>query len=419
MSDEVEPLDVDVLVVGHGMAGLMSASLLASRGYEVAAVGKGMTATSLSTGCLTTYRNNGDPLNTSTVDTGHLSNSVYPYSLSGGDSGALERELTRINEFFVPRMEDQGLHFEGSWEERHSLINQIGTVYQCSLGPNFSLAGNAKGLQEERVALLGLMGYQVFDPDLASRTINELFEGAGVRPYWMQLSAIGSRNHFGASEVARLPSEELIAEMIEGVSDLSEDRVGVPPLFGLKDFNPSMSKIEEETGRKVFEVITPLSLPGKRLQEGMENMARKEGVVIYKGWEATECEIEDGEVVGVTIKNPTRSRKTELSGLVLASGDVITRGKAGGRQDGGLNAFHYGTGHQDTGTDPVAMLWSKVNEGVLVDERLHPMVDERTSVQNAVATGGVLPGFSFAGGVGLSGSMYTSLKAAEWIEEDI
>ncbi len=420
MKGEIEPVDVDFMVIGHGMAGLMSASILASRGYDVAVVGKGATSTSLSTGCITVHKKRQHPLSASSIDLQRLSDSVYPYSLSGGDAQLLRKELSRLEDFFFPRIRKQRFDIGGAWNKGQLLTNNIGTVYHCSMGPSFTLEGGVQRLRDGPTALLGLLGYQVFDPDLASRTLTDLLEDIRVHPYWMRVSELGSRNHFGSSEVERISSEVLLSEIVEGVSDLSEDRVGLPPLFGLKDYAHSMSRIEQETGKEVFEVVTPLSIPGRRLQEALENMAREEGVRLFTGWAATECEIRDQEVEVLTIEDSTRLRRIRLSGLVMAAGDSTTRNKVFTDVSGPLGVFRYQPvqGHWE-GSEPAGLLHEKVRAGVQVDERLHLMVDSHRHARNAVAAGGILPDFSFAGGVGLGGVMYSALKAAESIQEAV
>lgn len=408
-------LDFDCLVVGHGAAGLLCASRLASRGVKVAVVGTGETSTSLSTGCISVV----DQIDGDLIDPNVLS-SLFPYSLTGDDHDEVIITLEDLYSFLIPDLEKQGLPMRGNPLSIRRMLTSLGTPYQCSIPQMYTLRGRLEHLSEKETSLLGIMGHRDSDPDLASRMVKSTLD-MEIHPFWTKPSSLEGRTDLTVSEVARLANrKDLMDELAGALSETEGELVGIPPVFDLSGYQEGMSFLERSSGKEVFELVTPFSLPGRRLQAAMESMARSKGCTMLLGWRAVDVEIFNGEVTGAVLSSGSREARVDLSSMVLATGDSVGGGLTLKDQSMleplmGASCTLMG---EDLRTLQAEDMVKLSNAGVEVDSVLRPRCSGEI-IANAAAAGSVISGFSYPSGGGLGAAMLTSWLAAQTIMEVI
>jgi glycerol-3-phosphate dehydrogenase subunit B len=413
---------VDFLIVGHGAAGLLCGSLISSRGRNVAVVGRATTATALSTSCFTLFRPPGIVPGPSRTEFGMLSRKVIPFnSFDDLSAEGLKGTLSDILAFILPRLKSQGLPMSGDFDHSYSVLSNIGTPYCCSVSPGFVESGRLDRNPGGRVALLGILGMRDFDPDLAVSTLESAIGRRNVRAYWSQIPEVKERYDMSPWEVAalseRLPLEERISDVVK---ELDEDSVGVPPLFALPQYARKMEFLGRETGKTVFEVATPMSLPGQRLQDAFENVAAHEGCKLLKGLTAVEIGFSRNHASFVTIRSRSREQRITFSRLIFATGDLVGGGLVvdDDRAKETVSSLQIETrGSTGVYPPPDPSLGSQalrevMHSGVKADSLLRLSTKQGETLDNVFGAGSLLSGFAFPTGVGLGGVMLTSWMAA-------
>ena len=413
---------MDFLVVGHGAAGLLCGSLISSRGRSVAIVGRTTTATALSTGCFTLFRPPGIVPGPSRTDFDMLSRTVAPFnSLFERSPENLAGSLSEILSFIIPRLRSQGLPMSGDFNHSYSVLSNTGTPYSCSVSPSYVEKGRLDWNASGTVALLGILGLRDFDPDLAVSTLESAMGRRNVRAYWTQIPEVKERHDMSSSDVAalneRAPLEEGIADILK---ELGEESVGLPPLFSLPQFIRKMECLERQTGKRVFEVATPMSLPGQRLHDALENVAAREGCRLLKGLTAVDVEFSGNHASSVTVRSRSREQRITFSRLIFATGDLVGGGLVpdGDRVEEAISSLQVESrGGTDFYPPPDPSLSSQalrdvMQSGVRADPHLRLFTMQGGTLDNVFGAGSVLSGFSLPTGVGLGGVMLTSWMAA-------
>jgi anaerobic glycerol-3-phosphate dehydrogenase len=365
-------VDTDVLVIGHGAAGTVAATMLASRGKKVILAGRGATATSMSSGCLRFQRE--------------------------------DQNFISLLDFLLPRLEAQGLLL-GVGRGR-SLLTRLGTEVTASAAPLHTWAAQVN----ERTALLGITGHPDLEPELACAVLET--RGKRARPLWASMGEM--RTGAGPGDLAQeLGWEELCDRLSSTVSQIDADRVGLPPLFPLRDQVKALTRLERRSGRQIFEPVVPLSLPGQRLQEALEGMAVAEGCILWKDRELIGVEVEGPQFIAAHLRSGMREVRVEASCLVLASGNIVAGGHAvNGRQlSDRWGAFQITVGSRGSEANIVNEV---LQRGLRTEGgRLVSTGGVRTT--NAYSAGAALPGVSLPG-TGLGEAMLSGWDVARLME---
>lgn len=410
------------MVIGHGASGLMAASALASQN-NVLVVGKGTTATSMSTGCVSYIRKDILKQEKGAIDLEALARSVHPFNdIIERGSLNLEEVLPQVSSFFLRSLSDQGLEMTDDAFNFFDMLTNVGTSYACSIAPNFTASGRLDRLEGGRLALLGIEGHKDLDPRLVASMCAGHLQGTRVRAYWRRLACM-SQGGMTATEAALRFQNGGIEELAKALSNLDEENVAIPPLFGLQSLQKGMSELCSGSGRNVFELVTPMSLPGLRLQEAMERAALGHGCRLMRNHLVTRLEVEGERVLSALIETPTRRQQVSFNSLILATGDLVGGGLAlAGREVvdpfstfkvgsfGELEALPNQTGYDAT-------MRQVVEAGYLVTNEMRLMTKDGRPFENAFGAGAALASFSFPTGVGLGGELLTAWVAAEYARE--
>jgi len=407
----VEPMDLDCLVIGHGAAGLVCASRLASRGQRVGVVGEGVTATSLSTGCITMIH----PVQGEMIDRDSM-RSVYPYSLEG-EVEDLMMAFEDMYSFLIPGLDQRGLPIRGNPVTVRRMLTSVGTRYQCSIPQMFSLQGRIDRLEESRTSLLGIMGHRDSDPDLAVAMVSS-WSDFELDSYWTCPRSLGGRTDLTSGEISRICRRgELIEEVAEAMSELDADLVGIPPIMDLHQYQEGMERLQSLSGRTVFELVTPMSLPGRRLQSALESLASDLGCVMLNGWRATSIAVEGREATKAILESRSCERRISMGSLILASGDTVGGGLTinGQRVEAPLLPMTSEVKDEMAEMD-MGGLMRISRSGMRVDDSLRPLIGGDPMLNVAVA-GVAIDGFSYPSGAGMGASIFTAWRAADTVME--
>ena len=420
---DLPPIRVDALVIGHGASGLIAASALAGQSNNVLVVGKGTTATSLSTGCVSYIRKDIFKQERGAIDLEALARSVHPFNdIIEKGSLTLEEVLPQVNSFFLRSLSDQGLEMTDDAFHFFDMLTNAGTSYACSIAPSFTASGRLDRLEGGHLALLGVEGHRDLDPRLVASMSAGQAQDMRIRAYWRKLACMG-KGGMTSTEAALRFQKGGKEELVKVLSDLGEENVAVPPLFSLQTLQKGMSELCSESGKNVFELVTPMSLPGLRLQEALERAAVGHGCRLLKNHMVTKLEVQKERVVSATIETPTRRQVVSFNSLILATGDLVGGGLnlLGREVVDPFSTFKVGKFGEievlpdQTGYD--ATMRQIVEAGYLVTNEMRLMNADGKPFENAFGAGAALASFSFPTGVGLGGELLTAWIAAEYAME--
>ena len=272
-------LDVDVLVVGGGAAGLTAASRLALNGRSVAVASSATPATALSTGRI----------------------------LLDVDDPAAEEWAS----FTLAQFRRQGAYYVMSKKPVVAMTNLGTRMRQSITSPLFDWTRT-----DRNVAVVGFIGNCDLDPDLVAREVGRS-RRARPRPYW-----------FSPSYSPELDRDLFVEELGRALmQDVSEETVVLPPMPQRSPYD-IMAELRKRSGKNVVEAATPLSWPGRRLQSLLEGVAARLGVTLLKDRRLASIQLDGGEASAAQLSSGGRSQRVDFNALVLATGNVTSGGLA-------------------------------------------------------------------------------------------
>ncbi|MDH7508279.1 MAG: FAD-dependent monooxygenase [Methanomassiliicoccales archaeon] len=413
--------ETDVLIVGHGAAGLFSGAILSSLGKRVMIVGEGATSTSLSTGNIIFLRdldgNIGEHRFTETTISEELLSHVANDHL---DVDSINAEMLEMTSFLLPRLNSCGLAFDGSIGKKQVLLTNAGFPYSCTFAQLFASKGNLERMSERDVALLGLLGYKDFDPDLAAIVMSKTMDVSNVSAYWTDISTFQNQYEIHASEVAHLACDNTFGEQLaEAIKNIDCDMIGIPPIFPLPGYQLRMMQLEKETGREIFEVVTPLSIPGSRLHEALRVIARKEGCLISEGLKVSNLHIAGRRAESAILKSRFIETKVRFNCIMvctggLLGGGLIAKGKAIADPFGIFQVEKMPNSYRiNTGRASQSLVQTIAQYGLKTDSLMHLYLKNGGRLENVLGAGSVLEGCSFPAGLGLGGILLTAWLSAK------
>jgi anaerobic glycerol-3-phosphate dehydrogenase len=366
----IAAMGCDVLVIGHGAAGCLAASALAGKGPEVILVGRGTTATELSTGRI---------------------------SLPGGPERRLAELCRSVGEGHGLYLSDVG---------RTDAITNLGTVASQDLTSPHDWLVSSGG----RVAVLGLRGNLDLDPDLVCRSLASRLPSLVADPYWTDP---GLPEAIDAGRGVLSEEAKEAVDLLGGVlAELEQDTVVLPPLFSGPLYNGALTRLERACGREVREPATPMSIPGRRLQACLESHAVRSGCCLLKEREVSGLLFDGDRASTAIVHSGLREQTIGFRAAVWAAGGVVGGGLTVSGEDvvDPLGVFAVGTAMVG------GVLTSALSSGILHRDGWAVRSDGSV-VKNVVVAGSSLPGISYPLGCGLGEVVSSALDAAAMAEE--
>lgn len=363
-------LRCDVLVMGHGAAGCLAAATLAGKGLDVVLVGRGTTATELSTARI-----------------------ALP---EGQEMAVLLRSMGR----------EHGLYSAPAG--RMKAITNAGTIaFQDLTSLHDWLV-----LPDDRVAVLGLRGNEDLDPDLACRSLACRVPSLKCEPYWAD-PGIPAAVDAGRDGMLSQEARRAIDVLSGVLSELRQETVVLPPLFAGPLYEQALAKLEAASGRRVREPATPLSNPGRRLQACLVEHAVRSGCRFLGERGVRSMTFDGPRASSAVVSSGLRELTISFRASLLATGGVVGGGLtvSGEEVIDPLGAFAV--------EGPRGPPLTRVLSSGVPHYEGHAIRNDGTVASNVMVAGASLPGMSFPLGRGLGDVMASALDTAQRMSEEL
>jgi glycerol-3-phosphate dehydrogenase subunit B len=199
------------------------------------------------------------------------------------------------------------------------------------------------------------------------------------------------------------------------------DRVGFPAVLGLSQHPAVLADLQQQLGRKVFEISAlPPSVPGRRLFEALKAALLQAGGRLLVGSKVVDGVIAGGRVTEIRHETASRLKALSAGQFVLATGGLF---------GGGLEAGETGQLQETIFNLPVAYEANRhkwfapsflspqgqpiFNAGLRVTPQLQPLNGGREPLaHNLYVVGAALPGAEWTSGRTGDGVAVASAAAA-------
>lgn len=327
-------LSHDVLVIGAGYAGLVTAWRAATNGKKTKVIAKGWGATHWHSGCIDVlgyYPVNADAALESPADglDALLGDTPdHPYGIGG---------ITAINDAlaaFKELCDEAGYPMQGTLDQNWLLPSAVGAFRPTCLAPKTMVAGDLR--RRDPMLIVGFRQLNDFYPSLIADNLTN--QDVLARDAMLDLPSVRER---------RFTTTVLLANMFDTPTFRTEviralkpkvghaGRVGFPAVLGMQRPMEVKQDLEQQLGCEVFEIPTlPPSVPGIRLHNVLKNTIERAGGRVFDGMEALSANNEDGRITTVWTEAAARERPHRANTVVLATGGIL---------GGGIFADHDGS----------------------------------------------------------------------------
>ncbi|MHA1963007.1 MAG: anaerobic glycerol-3-phosphate dehydrogenase subunit GlpB [Candidatus Thorarchaeota archaeon] len=346
-------LECDFLVIGGGMAGLVSGITTSKDGFSTVLLRKGQSATAYSSGAIDVigYLPNAvepfsSPEEGLTAVAGLLP--LHPYSVIGYRDDVQPDNVvdeivgqTRdaIN-WLKTHLKDTIAPLKGTFDSNIHPITVLGTTKPTCLVQETMYSDTLEQREDTVLLFVGFTGFPDFNPSIAAKTFLEDRLAIGTPPRkvgWCELrvTPFGKPYNLSSIELARHLDHENSMEDLAGplkkqVEQIGATHVAIPPILGVKRALENKKSLEERLGVEIFELLGfPPSVPGLRLQIALEGVFRNSGGNLLVGHEAISCIKINDRVTSITAKAPRRMIQINPKAVILASGKFIGGGLQG------------------------------------------------------------------------------------------
>ncbi|WXG40442.1 MAG: FAD-binding protein [Candidatus Freyarchaeum deiterrae] len=307
-------IDVDVLIIGCGMAGLVAARKISESNLSTMIVSTGLGSTVLSSGTidLIGYFDGGEvrkPIET--LDEFISQNPSHPYAVVGR-----ERVLKAFQEF--NEKYDSFIRYEGNLEKNMTLLTPLGLFKPTLLAQSSMIAGKRENLEGSKVLVVGFRNLLNHTPALIAKSLKENW---GIDADYIKLD----RSETQPVQLALLleTNREDIIKNLNEYNLGNYDYLAFPPVLGIRQTGEILSEFEDSLGAKVFETMSfPPSVPGLRLQQLLEHPCIQNGVEIRLGWRAIEIKtIKQG--CQTQVAEDDNRQEISSKAVIVATGQIM------------------------------------------------------------------------------------------------
>jgi len=391
--------NVDLLVIGAGLAGMAASLFAVESGLKTVLVGSTAGEILFASGAL-------DLLGMHPVEQqkrwekpwAGISSLIQDYPEHPYARLGLDTIRNGWNKFLdILRRVD--LPYRG-WPERNIMLPTCaGTVKITHQVPETMWPGVIGFKEKLATLIIDFEGMNDFSAVQMVNTLRGSWPGLRAKrlkfPYLLR--GVDRQNVFMAEA---LGSPEVRARMAETVNSSLEgaELVGMPAVLGLRQAQAVAAELEEHIGVPVFEIPTmPPSVPGLRLRDAIEQELLRSGAVLMQGRRAVAINKNGRRCVSVAVQSEFSQETIETHGVVLATGRFLGGGLVADR-DGIREALldlpvHQPEKRKDwhlrSFLDPKGHPVNRA--GLEVDDFLRPLgVDGRCACENLFVAGSLL-----------------------------
>jgi glycerol-3-phosphate dehydrogenase subunit B len=323
----------DVLIIGAGLAGLVTAWQTTTHGKRSRVIAKGWGATHWHSGCVDVLGYY--PLSSEVAVESPAEgiarlvqeNPGHPYAIGGPDG------LDQALRAFQSLCAEAGYPMHGSLERNWLLPSAVGALRPTCLAPETMVAGNLR--RRESMLVVGIEELPDFYPNLVAGNLSA--QGIPARDISLNLSGLHQRRFVTTKILAQLFDQpDFRAGVVAALKPRLEGatRVGFPAVLGLNRPLEVKRDLEEQIGCQVFEIPTlPPSVPGIRLHNLLLGAIKRNGGRIFDGMEVVAADAGNGRVTAVWTEAAARRLSHRATTFVLATGGIL---------GGGITADHEG-----------------------------------------------------------------------------
>ncbi len=308
-------IDVDVLVIGSGMAGLVAARKTSEANLSTMVIATGLGSTVLSSGTidLLGYLDDKEikkPMKT--LDKFISRNPSHLYSVVGR-----KRILEAFKDF--KKKYNSFISYEGDLEKNVTLLTPLGLFKPTFLAQSSMIRGTRENLEDSKVLVVGFRNLLNHTPALIAHSLKENW---GIDTNYIKLD----RSETQPIQLALLlesHSDEIIKSLKEYNLE-SYDYLALPPVLGIRRTKETISKFEDNLGAKVFETMSfPPSIPGLRLQQLLEQPCIQNGVEIRLGWRATKLKTTKQSCL-IELFESDGKHEISSKAVIIATGKIMS-----------------------------------------------------------------------------------------------
>lgn len=398
----------DVVVIGAGLAGLITACQLAQRNQRVLVAATGIGALLLASGCVDILgfqpADSMEPVkNPASKFNNFLAERPdHPYRLVG------QANLEAGMEAFLNLVHQNELDYQGNLTHNWLLPSAVGAVHPTCLAPTSLTKGELS--TGESMLIVGFSQLRDFYPTLISQNLNEQ-DLVKTEPCLVDVTIprAGKVDVIPIEVAHAFEKADFRRQVVNAVKSRSKgfSRVGFPAMLGLQQHREVVADLEQGLGKPVFEISAlPPSIPGRRLYEALKQAFLQAGGRLIIGGKIAAGTIEQGRVTQVQLETVNQLKPIEAKNYVLATGGLF---------GGGLEAHQDGRVTEQIFGLPVAAETNRhkwfnrhfispkgqpvFNYGVKVNQQLNPVNGNNTPVaENLYAVGAILAGSEWAHG---------------------
>ncbi len=316
----------DVIVIGAGLAGLVTAWRTAAGGQKTSLITRGWGATYWNTGCIDIIGYQ-PPDFTMRVDSPaeYLANFIpthpnHPYAIAGLPA------LVHSVDAFLSLCQAANYPYHGSLEQNFWLPTALGTLRPTCLVPETMIAGTAA--DHSPMLIVGFDQFLDFQPGLIADNLNA--QGFIADNLSLDLAPIRNSKFVTSMVLAGLfdsPDfrQEVISTLKPKLGHVS--RVGFPAVLGLRNPMAVLDDLQSGLGLPVFEIPgLPPSIPGIRLHNILLSAIEQNHGLLQNGMTVSTASIADNTIQSIWSDAAARLKPHFAKNFVLATGGFLGGG---------------------------------------------------------------------------------------------
>lgn len=297
--------ELDLLVVGEGLSGIIAAAAAATQGLRVMLVSPGPGTFVLGTTC---------------VDLDGMN------SCHMGLAEHSPEQMEQAVAFFMELTASSGCGFKGNRGAQRFVPTVLGTFQQASLVPNSLWKGDPRFAT--RIAVAGIENLAGFDAAFAAERLafhsREMGLDNSYRSAVIQLPD-GKKRAWTTIDIATRVEREPVfgAALVSALKKVKGDAelLIIPGVLGMNSGDSNIREFETDIGCAICELATvPPNVPGLRLLQRLERGLTELGVELCSGFGVQQLCLEGDRCTGALVETPGHPRYIRADSVVLACG---------------------------------------------------------------------------------------------------
>ncbi len=308
----------DCIVIGAGLAGLVSGLRLAEAGLQVLIIAKGHGATHWAHGAVGVAHGS-SPAATVTYLAGQPN---HPYARAG--LAALAPALNLLQAHCAAA----DYPFSGDLARNQYLPTALGARLPLAFVPATMAAGAVPRADAAALLIAGFQELRDFFPSLMAANLRA--QGVAAQAQWLSLPTTARRHGFTPTILAELfeqPSfRQAVGRQLRAVRGTAT-QIAFPAVLGQSQAARVVADLSDHAGVPVFEVPTlPPSVPGMRLYTILAQAFTSAGGRIQLGSWITRVESNAGRITALYSAAAAREQRHQAATFLLATGGIAGGG---------------------------------------------------------------------------------------------